>query len=111
VIVRRRPRRLFSAILATFAIATGGLVIRTVAQSLPSLCAPLGCFAPGTEGELWRSLPPFGIPDDGTCSNADPNADNATATRTARVGFFMSAILCSARAEAMQVRDRLFPAP
>jgi len=44
-------------------------------------------------------------------ANADPNADNATATRTARVGFFMSAILCSARAEAMQVRDRLFPAP
>jgi hypothetical protein len=43
-------------------------------------------------------------------ANADPNADNATATRTARVGFFMSAILCSARAEAMQVRDR-FPAP
>jgi hypothetical protein len=41
---------------------------------------------------------------------ADANADNATAARTARVGFFMSPILCSARAEAMQVRDR-FPEP
>ena len=74
MIIRRRPGRLFSAILATFAIATGGLVIRTVAQGLPSLCAPLGCYAPSTESELWQSLAPFGTPDDGTCSNADPTA-------------------------------------
>ncbi|MCU1382697.1 MAG: hypothetical protein JWL71_1394 [Acidobacteria bacterium] len=49
--------------------------MRILAQATSPACAPLGCFAPGTESEIWQSMPPFGIPDDPSCLNGDPRSE------------------------------------